>query len=61
MLSVVYGECHKQAHYAECHYAEFRYAECRGTLWLPPFIVSLYSLMFVLFLYSGRRKAVGWA
>jgi hypothetical protein len=35
MLSVIYAECPKQAHYAECHnaechYAECRYAECRG-------------------------------
>ncbi len=30
MLRVIYGECRKQAHYAECHYAECRYAECRG-------------------------------
>ncbi len=22
MLSVIYSECHKQTHYAECHYAE---------------------------------------
>ncbi len=39
MLSAVYGECCKQAHYSECHcakyryaerhYAECRYAECR--------------------------------
>ncbi len=29
MLSVVYAECCKQTHYAEC-----RYAECRGaSLW----------------------------
>jgi hypothetical protein len=27
MMSVIYGECRKQAHYAECHYAECRYAE----------------------------------
>jgi len=30
MLSVVYAEFRKQAHYGECHYAECRYAECRG-------------------------------
>jgi hypothetical protein len=35
ILRVVYGECRKQAHYAECHYAECRFperrcAECRG-------------------------------
>ncbi len=30
MLSVVYIECHKQTHYAECRYAECRYAECRS-------------------------------
>jgi hypothetical protein len=29
MLSVIYAECRKQAHYAECRYAECRYAECR--------------------------------
>jgi hypothetical protein len=28
MLSVIYAECHKYAHYAECHYAECCYAEC---------------------------------
>ncbi len=32
MLSVIYAECRKQAHYAECHYAECRYAECRSAL-----------------------------
>jgi hypothetical protein len=32
MLSAIYVECHKKAHYAECHYAECRYAECRGTV-----------------------------
>ncbi len=32
MLSVIYAECRKKAHYAECHYAECRYAECRGAL-----------------------------
>jgi hypothetical protein len=32
MLSVVHGECRKQAHYAEYCYAECRYAECRGAL-----------------------------
>jgi hypothetical protein len=30
MLSVIYAECRKQAHYAECHYTECRYAECRS-------------------------------
>jgi hypothetical protein len=28
ILSVIYAECHKYAHYAQCHYAECRYAEC---------------------------------
>ncbi len=28
MLSVVYAECRKKAHYAECCYAECCYAEC---------------------------------
>ncbi len=37
MLSVIYAECRKQAHYAgcryaECSYAECRYAECRGAI-----------------------------
>ncbi len=32
MLSVIYAECRKQAHDAECHYAECRYAECRGAV-----------------------------
>jgi hypothetical protein len=50
MLDVIYAECRKLAHYAEClyaecrypecryaecHYAECHYAECRGAL-LPP-------------------------
>jgi hypothetical protein len=30
MLSVIYVECRKEAHYAECRYAECRYAESRG-------------------------------
>jgi hypothetical protein len=40
MLSVIYAECCKrvhnaqchyaECHYAECHYAECHYAECRG-------------------------------
>jgi hypothetical protein len=30
MLRIIYVECLKQAHYAECRYAECRYAECRG-------------------------------
>ena len=30
MLSVIYGECSKQPHYAEYRYAECHYAECRG-------------------------------
>ncbi len=29
MLIVVYPECRKQTHYAECRYAKCRYAECR--------------------------------
>ncbi len=38
MLRVIYAECRKQTHYAECHYAECRYvdcryAECRGPCW----------------------------
>ncbi len=28
VLSDIYAECHKQAHYAECHYADWYYAEC---------------------------------
>ena len=37
MLSAIYAECRKQAHYAEylyaqCLYAEYCYAECRGAL-----------------------------
>jgi hypothetical protein len=31
MLSVIYDECLKQVHYAECYYADCRYAECRYT------------------------------
>jgi hypothetical protein len=30
MLRVIYGECHKQTHYAECHCAECRSAEIKG-------------------------------
>ncbi len=42
MLSVVYAECCKRTHYAECRYAEFRYAEChyaecRGAVGLTKF------------------------
>jgi hypothetical protein len=34
---VIYAECRKQPHYAECHFAECcygkcRYAECHGAL-----------------------------
>jgi hypothetical protein len=36
MLSVIYVECGKQAHCAECHveyrYPECRYPECRGSI-----------------------------
>jgi hypothetical protein len=37
MLSVIFVECDKLAHYAEWHYAECRhvecrYAECRGAI-----------------------------
>ncbi len=35
MLIVVYPECRKQTHYAECRYAECRYAECRSAPCLP--------------------------
>ncbi len=28
MLSVIYAECHKKAHNAECHCTECHYAEC---------------------------------
>jgi hypothetical protein len=35
LLSVIYAECLKQAHYAECHYAECCYVECRGAPTLP--------------------------
>ncbi len=28
-MIVIYAECSKLAHYAECRYAECRYAECR--------------------------------
>ncbi len=37
MLSVIYAECRKLAHYAECLYAEFRYAECHGVVNTAPF------------------------
>jgi hypothetical protein len=30
MLSVIYAECRKKVHYAECRYVESRYGECRG-------------------------------
>jgi hypothetical protein len=29
MLNVIYDECRKQTHYAECRDAECRYPECR--------------------------------
>ncbi len=35
MLSVLYAECRKKAHYTERHYAECRYANCRGALTSP--------------------------
>ncbi len=28
MLSVIYAECRKETHFAECHYAENHYVEC---------------------------------
>ncbi len=31
VLPVVYAECHKLVHYAECHYAECHYGECYYT------------------------------
>jgi hypothetical protein len=39
MLSVIYAECRKQAHYvvcphAECHYAEWCYDDCLGARFL---------------------------
>jgi hypothetical protein len=30
MLSFIYAECRKLAHFAVCHYAECHYAECRS-------------------------------
>jgi hypothetical protein len=53
MLSVLYAECHRYAHYAEsryakCRYAEYRYAECHGasraSLWI-----------WKLFCFTGSR------
>ncbi len=32
MLSVIYAECHKSSHYAECRYAEYRYADGLGAI-----------------------------
>ncbi len=32
MLSVIYVECSKQAHCAECRYAVCRYDECLGAI-----------------------------
>jgi hypothetical protein len=45
MLGVIYAECHKQTHYAECRnavcrYAECHYAECRGATALKCFMVQ---------------------
>jgi hypothetical protein len=31
-LSVLYAQCRKQTHNAECHYGECRYADCRGAV-----------------------------
>jgi hypothetical protein len=46
MRSVIYTECRKQAHYAECryaecHYVECRYAECRGAALITPTNIRL--------------------
>jgi hypothetical protein len=56
-LSVIYGECHNKAHYAECryaeycyaecryaecHYAECRYAECRGAVLTSAFVLEVF-------------------
>jgi hypothetical protein len=35
MLSAIYAECRKQAHYAECRCAECRSAQIRQYLSLP--------------------------
>ncbi len=32
MLSVVYAECRKQTHNADCHYGECRYSEGHGVI-----------------------------
>ncbi len=39
MLSVIYAEFLKLAHYAECRYGECHYADCRGATLLTFFIV----------------------
>jgi hypothetical protein len=43
VLNVIYAECCKHAHYAQCLYAECRYAKCRGAKYQP-----LIQLIFVL-------------
>jgi hypothetical protein len=32
MLSVIYADCRKSSHYAECRYAECRYADGLGAI-----------------------------
>ncbi len=39
--SVVYAECHKQTHYAECHYAECHNAERRGAITIRPLQIKV--------------------
>jgi hypothetical protein len=46
---VVYVECRKQTHDAECHYAECHYAECRGAQEITQ---NLFGSSFFKFLYS---------
>ncbi len=45
MLSVMYAECRKLAHYPECRYAECRYAECRGTVYFTNLLFTMQKVL----------------
>ncbi len=50
MLRVVYGDCRKQAHYAECLCAECRFAECRGAISIAnhSYTCEIYNLRYLM-------------
>jgi len=53
MMSVVYGECSKQAHYTECLYAECRYAECHGVINIARhyYICEIHNLRYLMVIH----------